>query len=38
MVVDFDEYQIRSIGIDDEVWFIAKDIIEGLGNEFLFQS
>jgi len=32
VVVDFDGHQVRSIKIDDEVWFVGKDIIEALGN------
>ena len=31
MAVDFDGHKIRSIKIDNEVWFVAKDVVEGLG-------
>lgn len=31
MEVDFDGHKIRSIKIDGEVWFVAKDAVEGLG-------
>jgi len=38
MIVDFEGHQIRSIKIDGEVWFVAKDVVEALGKGWSGQA